>query len=187
MADRRDDRRDGALWPFACARGGKSDRLRTSSAAFPSELTRLASPLARTAKHLASGEPLKIVAIGSSSTAGAGASSPAHSYPSRLAVELATLFPKQPITVVNRGVNGEETPDMLARFDARRDRRKARSRDLAGRHQRGVARSSARAGRNPDARRTGQAESDRRRRDPDRSAILPEGAREDRCRRAWSI
>lgn len=84
----------------------------------PADLTRLATPLARTAKRLAAGEPLKIVAIGSSSTAGAGASSPAHSYPSRLAVELGALFPKQQITVVNRGVNGEETRDMLARFDA---------------------------------------------------------------------
>jgi len=83
----------------------------------PSDLTRLATPLSRTAKHLAAGEPLKIVAIGSSSTAGAGASSPAHSYPSRLAIELAALFPKQPITVVNRGVNGEDAREMLARFE----------------------------------------------------------------------
>jgi acyl-CoA thioesterase-1 len=83
----------------------------------PTDLTRLATPLPRTAKHLAAGEPLKIVAIGSSSTAGAGASSPAHSYPSRLAIELATLFPKQQITVVNRGVNGEEAREMLARFE----------------------------------------------------------------------
>ena len=91
----------------------------------PAELTRLAAPLARSAKRLASGEPLKIVAIGSSSTAGAGASSPAHSYPSRLAVELAALFPKQQISVVNHGVNGEETPDMLARVRPRRGRRTA--------------------------------------------------------------
>ena len=84
----------------------------------PADITRLAAPLSRTAKHLAAGEPVKIVAIGSSSTAGAGASSPANSYPSRLAVELAALFPKPQITVVNRGVNGEEARDMLARFDA---------------------------------------------------------------------
>lgn len=83
----------------------------------PAELTHLGVPLQRTAKHLASGEPLKIVAIGSSSTAGAGASSPAHSYPSRLAAELAALFPKQQITVVNHGANGDETQGMLARFE----------------------------------------------------------------------
>jgi acyl-CoA thioesterase I len=83
----------------------------------PLELTRLTQPLTRTARRLARGLPLKIVAIGSSSTAGAGASSPAASYPSRLAVELQALFPHSDIAVINRGVNGEEMPDMLARFE----------------------------------------------------------------------
>jgi lysophospholipase L1-like esterase len=66
--------------------------------------------------RLASGEPLTIVAIGSSSTAGAGASSPAATYPSRLAVELKQRFPGHDIIVLNRGVNGEETDGMMARF-----------------------------------------------------------------------
>jgi lysophospholipase L1-like esterase len=61
--------------------------------------------------------PIKFVAIGSSSTAGAGASSKAMSYPSRLATELKALWPRLAITVVNHGVNGEESRDMLARFD----------------------------------------------------------------------
>ncbi len=39
------------------------------------------------------------------------------SYPSRLAVELKQRFPGHDITVLNRGVNGEETDDMMARFD----------------------------------------------------------------------
>ena len=59
----------------------------------PAEVTRLNYPLRHAARRLASGEPLTIVAIGSSSTAGAGASSPAASYPSRLAVELKQRFP----------------------------------------------------------------------------------------------
>lgn len=83
----------------------------------PTDLIRLAHPLARTARKLAAGEQLVIVAIGSSSTAGAGASSPAMSYPSRLAAELTELFPRISIKVVNRGVNGEVARDMLARFD----------------------------------------------------------------------
>ena len=82
----------------------------------PTEFSHLDRPLVRTARRLASGEPLTIVAIGSSSTAGAGASSPDASYPSRLAVELKQRFPLQDITVLNRGVNGEETEDMMARF-----------------------------------------------------------------------
>lgn len=83
----------------------------------PVDLARIATPLPRTAKRIAAGETLTIVAIGSSSTAGAGASSPAASYPSRLAVELSALFPRQKIAVINRGVNGEDAREMLARFE----------------------------------------------------------------------
>jgi acyl-CoA thioesterase I len=82
----------------------------------PRELTRFVHPLVRTARRLASGAPLVIVAVGSSSTYGAGATSPAANYPSRLAVELKQRFPGRDITVLNRGVNGEETAQMLARF-----------------------------------------------------------------------
>jgi lysophospholipase L1-like esterase len=70
------------------------------------------------AQRLASGEPLTIVALGSSSTAGAGASSPAASYPNQLAVDLKQRFPGRDITVLNRGINGEETDDMMVRFQA---------------------------------------------------------------------
>ena len=83
----------------------------------PSELTRLDYTLKRVSQKVAAGQPIKIVAIGSSSTAGAGASSPAMNYPSRLQVELQALMPRVPVTVINRGVNGEESRDMLARFE----------------------------------------------------------------------
>jgi lysophospholipase L1-like esterase len=83
----------------------------------PPEFASFDHPLLRTMRRLASGKPLTIVAIGSSSTAGAGASSPAATYPSRLAVELQARFPGHDITVLNRGVNGEETDDMIARFE----------------------------------------------------------------------
>src|SRR6266568_566281 len=83
----------------------------------PADLTRLDLPLKRTAHRLASREPLMIVALGSSSTAGAGASSPETTYPSRLMVELARRFRTQPIIVLNRGISGERAVDMLARFD----------------------------------------------------------------------
>jgi len=82
----------------------------------PADLIRLAYPLTRTAHRVAAGDPLTIVAIGSSSTAGAGASSPDASYPSRLAAELKQRFPHNRIRVINRGINGEEVRDMLARF-----------------------------------------------------------------------
>jgi lysophospholipase L1-like esterase len=89
----------------------------TASCNAPSAANRLDQPLRHLAKRIAAGQPITIVAIGSSSTAGAGASSSAASYPSRLEVELKERFPHLAIRVLNRGVNGEEVPDMLARFD----------------------------------------------------------------------
>jgi lysophospholipase L1-like esterase len=84
----------------------------------PLDLIRLANPLSRVPQKLNSGEPITIVAIGSSSTAGAGASSAAANYPSRLQAELTQRFPGHAITVLNRGINGEEVADMLRRFDS---------------------------------------------------------------------
>jgi acyl-CoA thioesterase-1 len=83
----------------------------------PLDLLRLANPLTRFAQKLATRGPITIVAIGSSSTAGVGASSPATNYPNRLSEELKQRFPNRSITVLNRGVNGEEVGDMLKRFD----------------------------------------------------------------------
>lgn len=83
----------------------------------PQDLVRLSAPLKQVARKIASGDPIVIVAMGSSSTAGAGASSSIASYPSQLAAELQRQFPKQSITMINRGVNGEEVADMLKRFD----------------------------------------------------------------------
>ena len=67
--------------------------------------------------RLSDREPIRIVAIGSSSTAGAGASRPANAYPRQLEAFLQARFPARRISVVNVGVNGQEVPDMLARLD----------------------------------------------------------------------
>ncbi len=83
----------------------------------PPDIARFELPLSRFSIRLAAGLPIKIVAIGSSSTFGTGASAPDKSYPSQLKVELEHHFPGHPITVVNRGVGGEESTDMLARFE----------------------------------------------------------------------
>jgi acyl-CoA thioesterase I len=83
----------------------------------PPDYARFDLPLRRTARQLAAGKPIKIVAVGSSSTAGAGASRPYNAYPSRLAAELAREFVDHDFTVLNRGVNGDTATDMLARFD----------------------------------------------------------------------
>ncbi|MCJ8142460.1 SGNH/GDSL hydrolase family protein [Ancylobacter sp. A5.8] len=79
--------------------------------------SKLTAPLARLAARLRAGEPVTIVAIGSSSTAGAGSTAPELSYPSRLQAVLKERFPGAAITVVNRGINGQDAPEMLARFE----------------------------------------------------------------------
>jgi lysophospholipase L1-like esterase len=77
----------------------------------------LGGSLAQVARRIDAGQTVTVVAIGSSSTAGAGATSPAMSYPNRLAAELQQQFPKARFNVINQGVNGEEVADMLRRFD----------------------------------------------------------------------
>ncbi len=111
------------LCPLLCGAAFAQDRLPASAApapkcTIPVDIARFELPLTRFSIRLAAGLPIKIVAIGSSSTFGTGASAPDKSYPSRLKVELEHHFPGQPITVLNRGVGGEETTDMLARFEA---------------------------------------------------------------------
>jgi acyl-CoA thioesterase I len=72
---------------------------------------------ARTAVRLSERKPVTIVAIGSSSTFGVGASSSAAAYPARLEALLKERFPDAPVKVLNRGVNGEDAAEMLVRFD----------------------------------------------------------------------
>ena len=83
----------------------------------PPELARFDRPLTRTMQRMSQRQPIRIVAIGSSSTYGEGANSPAWSYPNRLRLELAYRFPGLDLTVVNRGVNGDNDLDKRARFE----------------------------------------------------------------------
>ena len=62
-------------------------------------------------------EPVKIVAFGSSSTAGSGASKPENNYPSQLAADLRARFPGISVEMLNRGVGGEDAREMLVRID----------------------------------------------------------------------
>jgi acyl-CoA thioesterase-1 len=84
--------------------------------AVPPELVRLSNPLPRVSERLQRGEPVRIVAIGSSSTAGTGASSWKASYPSQLQANLKAIFPHSAITVINRGLPGDTASNMVARF-----------------------------------------------------------------------
>nr|WP_265441064.1 SGNH/GDSL hydrolase family protein [Bradyrhizobium sp. SEMIA] len=72
--------------------------------------------LPHVASKLVAGQPVVIVAFGSSSTAGFGASSPEFNYPNRLAAQLRRQYPTADITVVNAGVGGEDAPEMMKRL-----------------------------------------------------------------------
>jgi lysophospholipase L1-like esterase len=77
----------------------------------------LQASLPVTASAIRRGEDIVIVAIGSSSTAGFGASDAAHSYPARLTHELQRRWPALAITVLNKGIGGETAPQMVIRFE----------------------------------------------------------------------
>jgi lysophospholipase L1-like esterase len=84
----------------------------------PKGAPRSVGSLPHVAHKLAAGEPVVIVAFGSSSTAGYGTSAPEFTYPSRLAAQLHRKYPTADITVVNRGRGGEDAPEMMKRLQS---------------------------------------------------------------------
>ncbi|MCA1385317.1 MULTISPECIES: SGNH/GDSL hydrolase family protein [Bradyrhizobium] len=72
--------------------------------------------LPHVASKLVAGQPVVIVAFGSSSTQGFGASSPEFNYPNRLAAQLRRHYPTADISVINAGVGGEDAPEMMKRL-----------------------------------------------------------------------
>ena len=89
----------------------------TPSCAAPPVLSAIDAALDRTTSRIEARRPVTIVAMGSSSTQGVGASSPAMSYPSRLEQELADRFPGVDIRVINHGVGGQDVGEELIRLD----------------------------------------------------------------------
>jgi acyl-CoA thioesterase I len=87
-----------------------------TSCATPPSLSAIAATLDRSAVRVEHAEPLTIVAMGSSSTQGVGASVPAMSYPSRLEQELKDRFPAVEIRVLNRGVGGQDVGEEIVRL-----------------------------------------------------------------------
>jgi len=83
----------------------------------PANIVHLDEALPHLAAHIAQKEAVTIVALGSSSTAGAGASSINLTYPARLEAELKTRFPGIPIRVLNRGIGGEDVREMNERME----------------------------------------------------------------------
>jgi lysophospholipase L1-like esterase len=73
--------------------------------------------LAASLRALNAGQPIIVLAFGSSSTEGSGASSPDRTYPARLEARLRAAMPGVPLAVLNRGRGGEDVQEMLARLD----------------------------------------------------------------------
>lgn len=77
---------------------------------------RMGGDMGKLRASLAGRSEIRIVAIGSSSTAGAGATAPDRAYPAQLERYLARQWPQRQVRVLNRGINGEEAADMIRRF-----------------------------------------------------------------------
>ncbi|UVO36626.1 SGNH/GDSL hydrolase family protein [Bradyrhizobium arachidis] len=82
----------------------------------PKGSSKTTGSLPHVASKLIAGKPVVIVAFGSSSTAGYGASSPDFNYPNRLAAQLRRQYPTADISVINAGVGGEDAPEMMKRL-----------------------------------------------------------------------
>ncbi|WOH66822.1 SGNH/GDSL hydrolase family protein [Bradyrhizobium sp. BWA-3-5] len=82
----------------------------------PKGASKTMGSLPRVASKLANGQPVVIVAFGSSSTQGYGSSAPEFTYPNRLAAQLRRQYPTAYISVVNAGKGGEDAPEMMKRL-----------------------------------------------------------------------
>ena len=74
--------------------------------------------LPATKKRLASNLEVLVVALGSSSTEGWRATSPAATYPARLQSDLTRAYPTGHVAVVNRGIGGQDALEEVARLDS---------------------------------------------------------------------
>jgi lysophospholipase L1-like esterase len=84
--------------------------------ALPDAMLALPGHLDRAIARLAAGQTFRIVALGSSSTEGIGASSPQATYPARLQAELQRRLGTRMIEVLNRGIGGEVVATTAARM-----------------------------------------------------------------------
>jgi acyl-CoA thioesterase I len=107
----------GVLASLGPALAEQSGTVGVPSCAVSPALSGIGVALDRSAVRIDQGRPLTIVAMGSSSTLGVGASAPSMSYPSRLEGELRDRFPDVEIRVLNRGVGGQDVGEELNRLD----------------------------------------------------------------------
>jgi lysophospholipase L1-like esterase len=105
-----------ALTAFGPALAQSPGTVGITSCAVPPALSDIGVALDRSAARVDQGSSLTIVAMGSSSTQGVGASAPSLSYPSRLQEELRDRLPAVEIRVLNRGIGGQDVAEELKRL-----------------------------------------------------------------------
>ncbi len=82
------------------------------------ELLELNNPLEIARTAVAEERELRIVAMGSSSTQGYGASNPKYAYPAQLQMKLEAAMPGIDVHVYNKGIGGQDAPEMVERMRA---------------------------------------------------------------------
>jgi len=81
------------------------------------EHLRLGAELPKAREAMNARKALEVVALGSSSTQGYGASTPFHSYPAELLRVLQESYPRIKVTVYNKGIGGQDVTQMLERLE----------------------------------------------------------------------
>ena len=76
----------------------------------------LGAPLPIARKALTERKKLRIIALGSSSTAGYGVSNPVFAFPMQLRIGLEHALPAIDVEVINRGIGGQDVEEMAARM-----------------------------------------------------------------------
>ena len=107
----------GVLASLGPALAEQPETVGVPSCAVSPALSGIGVALDRSVGRIDQGGPLIIVAMGSSSTLGVGASAPSMSYPGRLEGELRDRFPGLEIRVLNRGIGGQDVGEELNRLD----------------------------------------------------------------------
>ncbi len=103
-----------AATPFPAEAAGLDQII---AACKPADYSNPLPALRRTSEANRAGKPIRILAIGSSSTQGIGATADKFTYPAQLMADLNTLYTSSPIDVRNAGIGGETITQTLARLE----------------------------------------------------------------------
>jgi lysophospholipase L1-like esterase len=103
-----------AAMPFA-AEAAALDQ--TIAACKPTDYATPTTALRHTSEANRAGKPIRILAIGSSSTQGIGATAEKFTYPAQLMADLNSIHTSSPVDVRNAGIGGETITQTLARLE----------------------------------------------------------------------